>query len=272
MVAMRIAAAEKREKAAQEAADAASARRRCPSCPTRRAPPATAHGDGLPAQPERPRPLRRPPRAGRALPGDAPVDAASGMAVDAEPAPAGPPRHRAVPGARRHRPRRRRADPRRAADLHRGRRVVRAPASPASAWPAASPTTPALQRRPPRPCDLGDAAARRLRRQGRDRPGQRPRPLRARARPRPVAGGGGGARRCRAPARSPCRSCPGTARAPSRRAAGAARRAGCSTARPWTAAPTMPGLVLERRRHDRRAARSAAGRTSPRASRCRRPG
>jgi hypothetical protein len=35
---------------------------------------------------------------GRALPGDAPVDATSGEAVDSEPAPAGPPVTRAVPG------------------------------------------------------------------------------------------------------------------------------------------------------------------------------
>ena len=96
MVAMRIAAAEKREKAAQEAADAASAAA-LPVVPDPTSPSGASTTTGSQPSPSN-RGLSPDLLTGRALPGDAPVDAASGVAVDAEPAPDGPPVTRAVPG------------------------------------------------------------------------------------------------------------------------------------------------------------------------------
>ena len=92
VVAGRIAAAEEREEAASAALPVAVD----PSSPfdATASASAAAGPDPSPAN----RGLSADLLAGRALPGAAPVDAASGEAVDVEPAPAGPPVTRALPG------------------------------------------------------------------------------------------------------------------------------------------------------------------------------
>ena len=101
LVAHRLAAAERRERAqeraAEEARSAALPVAFDPATPFDTAAPADAAHEA-PAPSPTDRGLSPGILAGRALPGDAPVDAQTGTPVDAEPAPAGPPATRAEPG------------------------------------------------------------------------------------------------------------------------------------------------------------------------------
>lgn len=98
-VAVELRAAEKREAAAAQAAEEARAAALPVAAPPTGSAPAAGSGivgDAAPSPTDRG--LSGDLLDGRGLPGDAPVDAASGEAIDSEPAPAGPPVTRAIPG------------------------------------------------------------------------------------------------------------------------------------------------------------------------------
>ena len=101
LVANRLAAAERRERAEETAAAEARAAALPvvfdPATPFDAAPTADAGPDVAAPSPTN-RGISPDLLSGRALPGDAPVDAQTGTPVDAEPAPAGPPATRAEPG------------------------------------------------------------------------------------------------------------------------------------------------------------------------------